>query len=102
MESTPRSFDPAMINADIVSGRPRFPSDFTVHRPWNNRCFTMTDIGIFSGPIQVEAHGSSAWASSFRISIQGGNGDTADYFMKVSSSDATTLCRVWPLAVLML
>ncbi|KAL8792669.1 MAG: hypothetical protein Q9195_004729 [Heterodermia aff. obscurata] len=63
MESTATKFDDAVINADVISG-----------------------IGFFrdSTQVEVEAHGSSAWARSFRIRVQDTNEDTADYFMKVS------------------
>lgn len=44
----------------------------------------MAEISLFPSPIEVEAHGSSAWARSYRISVQGTNGDTDTYFMKVS------------------
>ena len=43
-----------------------------------------TEIPLFKGSVEVEAHGSSAWARSYRISVQSTNGDTDIYFMKAS------------------
>ncbi|KAG6989771.1 hypothetical protein G7Y79_00065g094820 [Physcia stellaris] len=45
----------------------------------------LSEIALFKGPVEVEAHGSSAWAKSYKISVQSSNGDNNDtYFMKVS------------------
>lgn len=51
----------------------------------------IAEIGLFTNIAQVEVHGSSDWAKSYRISVQTTNEDTDTYFMKVSPFAATVV-----------
>ena len=42
------------------------------------------EIGLFQGSVEMKTHSSSAWARSYKISVQSTNGDTGFYFLKVN------------------
>lgn len=72
----------ATITADILSGKHKaYSLPTTIIRHY--LMFYGADIPLFQGPIVVETHGSSAWARSYKISVQSTNGDNDTYFMKV-------------------
>ena len=77
-------FDEATISADVLSGR----SEELFLMSTSMGLLLMlhgVDIPIFQGPVEVETHGSSAWARSYKISVESTNGDIDTYFMKVGS-----------------
>lgn len=73
------------ITADIISGQCHFRKNLSAP-PWQ---FALTgertEIPLFQRSVDIAAHGSSAWARSYRVTRENDEGESESYFMKVGN-----------------
>ena len=79
-----------IVTADVIAGTLSFILLFmdvdSSSRP--------LEIPLFHRPFHFEAHGSSAWARSYRIDLESDSGEDESYFMKVKAAFAPLIVAV--------